>query len=154
MILSALKGKTLSQIKALKQANTTLLPSSCFSINQLMSNDEMKGTKGLSVTSEHIQRLCTLSRVTISSESQLNKLTKDINNIILCLNTLESSPVTPDIIPMYSPMQFYKEHSNRWREDTPFSFATESEYIQRRNQTVLSNANTVKAGYFVVPKVK
>src|SRR3989338_9972638 len=99
-ILTNLKGKTLSQIKAINGA----MPESCFSIAQLMRLNSTN-TSTNSISKEQINKLCLLSRVSIKEENQLEKLTKDVNNIVLCLDILQQAVVPSETIPMYSPMQ-------------------------------------------------
>ncbi|EFC49082.1 predicted protein [Naegleria gruberi] len=150
-VLTHLRGKTLSQLKA-----SGSMPESCFSIAQLMrvNDDSALSTKNSIISKEQINKLCLLSRVSIKEENQLEKLTKDVNNIVLCLDILQQAKVPSETIPMYSPMQFYKERNNRWREDIPTTNTSEAESIARRKNLIQGNTLDVKAGYFIAPKVK
>jgi len=145
-IIAQLRGKTLREIKTTAKH---LKPDSCFSIGQLMISSSSN-----KVEKEQINKLCLLSRVSIKDDLQLTKLTNDVNNIVLCLDILQSSPVSSNIKPMYSPMQFYEKRNNRWREDIPTTNTSEAESISRRRDIIHSNTKDVKAGYFVAPKVK
>nr|CAG4715092.1 unnamed protein product [Naegleria fowleri] len=147
-VFSHLSSKTLRQIRS-----ESMMPSSCFSIAQLMIRKEYSSSSS-SVSKEQINKLCLLSRVSFQEESQLNKLTQDVNNIMMCLDILQQSPVNDEIQPMYSPMQFYKKRSNRWREDVASTNTSEAESIARRKNIIQSNTKDVKAGYFIAPKVK
>ncbi|KAG2388884.1 hypothetical protein C9374_000323 [Naegleria lovaniensis] len=164
-VLSHLSSKTLRQLR--KQSS--LMPSSCFSIAQLMkvnnltteassttTNTSLESSVNnrTSVSAEQINKLCLLSRVSIQEKSQLNKLTQDVNNIMMCLDILQQSPVNDEIQPMYSPMQFYKMRSNRWREDVASTNTSDAESIARRKNIIQSNTKDIKAGYFIAPKVK
>jgi aspartyl/glutamyl-tRNA(Asn/Gln) amidotransferase C subunit len=97
------------------------------------------------ITNEQIHKLCKLARLGISQqESQMNKLKRDLNEVISCLHQLPNSNVTPT----YSPLQLRRnnELSQRWRTD-----AVETTIDTK---AILKHAPFIKANCYLVSKPK
>jgi Asp-tRNA(Asn)/Glu-tRNA(Gln) amidotransferase C subunit len=112
---STIQNLTLDQLRKSSECRSML-----FSVSQMVHPPMQHQQQQPIITTEQIQRLCKLARLQVPKQGvELEKLKKDLNEVISCLNQLPQD-IDSHVPPTYSPLQLYGRENHlmqRWGRD-------------------------------------